>query len=65
MKDRLCKGQGYLHRHHESQPSEFLPVPELQKLLNDKLGMEVQILDYVREDLHAIRSGKLVFPKDL
>ena len=45
--------------------SEFLPVPELQKLLNVKLGTVVQILDYIREDLHAIRSGKLVFPKGL
>jgi len=45
--------------------SEFVKLPDLQAWLGIEVGTVILILEYAKEDLAAIKSGRWVFPKDV
>ncbi|KAF8446175.1 hypothetical protein L210DRAFT_841045 [Boletus edulis BED1] len=57
----ILEDNGFLRISQLTSP--FFQASDLAKLLSVKLGTAILILQYVQTDLHAIRSGKLVFPK--
>ncbi|KAI6033626.1 hypothetical protein PISMIDRAFT_113855, partial [Pisolithus microcarpus 441] len=44
---------------------DFFGLSDLQTWLGIEVGTAVLIMQYAKEDLAAIRSGKWVFPKDI
>ncbi|KAI6012011.1 hypothetical protein BKA83DRAFT_104934, partial [Pisolithus microcarpus] len=59
----ILRAKGFLHL--SQLTLDFFGLSDLQTWLGIEVRTAVLIMQYAKEDLAAIRSGKWVFPKDI